>query len=156
MYLQRAMLRYWEGTGFDLGLFDENEELLASAGIEGGSPNPDCLELSYWVAKEHQGLGYATLASQLCVLFAFEYLGAVRVQLTHDVRNPESERMAKRLEFPFEGTLRNITSIPEQERPRGYDASGEGKLYAVIPTDRASLTWYQPLLERARFVSAAG
>ena len=67
---------------------------------------PRVCELGYWCAREARGRGYAPRAVRLLARWAFEQLGAARVQLGTLPGNHASERVAEKLGFAREGVLR--------------------------------------------------
>ena len=64
-------------------------------------------EIGYWVRRRFEGQGYVTEAAAAITRFAFEALGANRVEIRTDDRNKRSWRVAERLGFRLEGVLRN-------------------------------------------------
>jgi RimJ/RimL family protein N-acetyltransferase len=64
-------------------------------------------EIGYWVRRRQEGQGYVTEAATALARFAFEALGARRVEIRMDDRNERSWRVAERLGFRLEGVLRN-------------------------------------------------
>lgn len=64
-------------------------------------------EIGYWIRKRFEGQGYVTEAAGGITRFAFDNLKAERVEIRMDERNVRSWRVAERLGFVWEGTLRN-------------------------------------------------
>jgi RimJ/RimL family protein N-acetyltransferase len=64
-------------------------------------------EIGYFVRRRFAGKGYITEAVRGITHFAFEMLGARRVEIRCDVRNERSRRVAERSGFELEATLRN-------------------------------------------------
>jgi RimJ/RimL family protein N-acetyltransferase len=64
-------------------------------------------EIGYWVRQRFAGQGYITEAVRGVAQFAFETLGARRVEIHCDARNVRSQRVAERAGFALEATLRN-------------------------------------------------
>jgi RimJ/RimL family protein N-acetyltransferase len=64
-------------------------------------------EIGYWVRRCFVGQGYITEAVRGVTRFAFETLGARRVEIRCDARNERSRRVAERSGFELEATLRN-------------------------------------------------
>ena len=64
-------------------------------------------EIGYWCRKRFQGQGYITESTEAITKFAFEVLGAKRVEIRCDANNVRSRRIPERLGFELEGTLRN-------------------------------------------------
>jgi len=77
-----------------------------------------------------KGIGRHALGQFLAHLFDEEH--AHRVQLTTDVANTAMRRVAERLGFRLEGTLRSF--MPTKEGPRDY------LMYAITRTDRTDTT----------------
>ena len=64
-------------------------------------------EIGYWCRKRFQEQGYITESTEAITNFAFETLGAKRVEIRCDSKNVRSLRIPDRLGFKLEGTLRN-------------------------------------------------
>ncbi len=64
-------------------------------------------EIGYWCRKRFQGQGYITESTEAITKFAFEILGAKRVEIRCDTKNVRSQRIPDRLGFKLEGTLRH-------------------------------------------------
>ena len=64
-------------------------------------------EIGYWVRRRLERQGLVTEAVGALAHFAFDRLGAQRVEIRCDDRNDRSWRVAERLGFRLEGTLRN-------------------------------------------------
>ena len=73
-------------------------------------------EIGWWVRKSAQGQGLVTEAATALVAFAFTHLGARRVWCCADEDNAASWRVAQRLGFAFEGTLRSERGDPDGTR----------------------------------------
>jgi RimJ/RimL family protein N-acetyltransferase len=74
-------------------------------------------EIGYWVRTSFTGQGYATEAVRGITAFAFEALGARRVEIRCAPENHPSARVAERAGFPLEGELRNA-EVDAQGKPR--------------------------------------
>ncbi len=64
-------------------------------------------EIGYWLRTSAWGQGYASEVVRLLCGFAFEALGANRVEIRCDGRNARSIAVPRRLGFVQEATLRN-------------------------------------------------
>jgi len=64
-------------------------------------------EIGYWVRKRFAGQGYISEAVRGITRFAFETLGARRVEIRCDARNARSRAVARRAGYELEATLRN-------------------------------------------------
>ncbi|WP_169802695.1 GNAT family N-acetyltransferase [Halalkalicoccus paucihalophilus] len=62
-------------------------------------------ELSYWIAPDEQGKGYATGAADLCLTHAFDELGLHKVWARTVGDNVASNRVLEKLDFQQEGVL---------------------------------------------------
>ncbi|MCZ6675711.1 MAG: GNAT family N-acetyltransferase [Candidatus Poribacteria bacterium] len=72
-------------------------------------------EIGYWCRKRFQGQGYITESTAAITKFAFEALGAKRVEIRCDSKNVRSRRIPERLGFELEGTLRSNMLSPSGE-----------------------------------------
>jgi RimJ/RimL family protein N-acetyltransferase len=66
------------------------------------------VELGYLVAPEARGRGIASAALWRLTRWAFDELGAVRLELLISVGNDASKRVARRCGYTFEGVLRSL------------------------------------------------
>ena len=63
--------------------------------------------IGYWCRTSFSGQGYTTEAVRGIAAFAFDALGAKRVEIRCDPSNRPSARVAERAGFVLEGELRN-------------------------------------------------
>ncbi len=70
-------------------------------------------EIGYWLRASAEGHGYMMEAVQLLTNFAFNKLGAKRVEIQCDERNIRSANVARRLGYKQEGLLRNEFLAPD-------------------------------------------
>ena len=63
-------------------------------------------EVGFWLVPEVRGRGIGTRAVSLAVSWAFETLDRLRVEMTTTPDNPVVPKLARRLGFTHEGTLR--------------------------------------------------
>lgn len=73
-------------------------------------PN-DCGEVGYWVRSSETSSGIGTEATAAMLHLGFEELGLHRISLRVAVGNRSSERIAEKLGFTLEGTLREVIKI---------------------------------------------
>jgi RimJ/RimL family protein N-acetyltransferase len=64
-------------------------------------------EIGYWLRTSYTGQGYMTEAVARITEFAFDTLGAKRVEIHCDALNERSAAIPRRLNFTLEGRLRN-------------------------------------------------
>ncbi len=72
-------------------------------------------EIGYWVRQRFAGQGYISEAVRGITRFAFETLGARRVEIHCDARNARSQRVARRAGYALEATLRQHDVSPDGE-----------------------------------------
>ncbi|HEX2739276.1 MAG TPA: GNAT family N-acetyltransferase, partial [Rubrobacter sp.] len=99
-FLERSELRlhlYLKGT----------ETLVGSSGLHRIDWEVPKFEIGYWCRTLFTGRGYTTEAVRGITAFAFDALGARRVEIRCDSRNLPSARVAERAGFKLEGELRN-------------------------------------------------
>jgi len=99
-FLQRSELRlhlYLKGT----------DTLVGSSGLQGIDWEVPKFEIGYWCRTGFTGRGYITEAVLGITEFAFDALGARRVEIRCDSRNLPSARVAERAGFLLEGELHN-------------------------------------------------
>ena len=99
-FLERTELRmhlYLKGTG----------TLVGSSGLHRIDWEVPKFEIGYWCRTRFSGRGYTTEAVRGIAAFAFDTLGAKRVEIRCDPSNRPSARVAERAGFHLEGELRN-------------------------------------------------
>ena len=69
------------------------------------------VQFGYWVKREARGRGVATRALRLVSRWAFEELGAARVQLLAEPENGASQRVAEKAGFRREALLRSFIDV---------------------------------------------
>jgi RimJ/RimL family protein N-acetyltransferase len=99
--------------------------VLGSVGVSIKSHDPAVAEIGYWLAPEARGRGAATRALSLLSRWVLRELPVARLQLTTDVENTASQRVAERGGFVREGILR-----------AWYDRRGERRdavMFSLVP-----------------------
>ncbi|MGV3724384.1 MAG: GNAT family N-acetyltransferase [Actinomycetota bacterium] len=90
------------------------------------------MEIGYWCCTSFTGRGFVTEAVRAITRFAFDQLGAERLEIRCDALNLPSLRVAERAGFELEGTLRN--------GDLRLDGSLEDtRVYSMIPAQFARL-----------------
>jgi RimJ/RimL family protein N-acetyltransferase len=116
-------------TSFPMGIFAKDSgAVLGGTGLMPKDWKIPSFEIGYWVRRDSEGKGFVSEAVRLLTTFAFDGLGAQRVQIRCQDTNVRSKRVAERLGFVFEGCLRNA----------GLDAAGapcNNLFYAMTPED---------------------
>jgi len=83
------------------------ETLVGSSGLHRIDWSVPRFEIGSWVRTSFAGKGYITEAVAGITAFAFEALGAERVEIRCDPANERSAAVPRRLGFTHEATLRN-------------------------------------------------
>ena len=91
----------------DASLSQGIEILVESSGLHRIDWSVPKFEIGYWCRTRFTGHGYITEAVTRITAFAFDTLGARRVEIRCDPRNLPSARVAERAGFRLEGELRN-------------------------------------------------
>lgn len=113
--------RFQDGVEFPVLLLRKwTRRIVGASGLLGIDGNAPRCEIGYWLRTDCTGQGYATEAARALVRFAFESLGASRVEIRMDDRNERSWRIAERLGFTWAETLeahrRDVAGDPSNTR----------------------------------------
>jgi RimJ/RimL family protein N-acetyltransferase len=90
--------------------------LLGSCAAHWRSPEQGVAAVGYWTRAEARGRGVATRATRLVAQWVLGELGFDRLELHADERNLASCRVAERLGFTLDGTLRSARFNVRQGR----------------------------------------
>ena len=105
-------------------------DLLGSCGVVDWDRRDHVATIGYWVAEQARRQGVATAAARLVCRWAFEELGALRVELEAATENPGSNGVARALGFTLEGTRRSAASATRGARGgERFDMN----LYGLLP-----------------------
>lgn len=126
-FTERSVRLWEEGTEFSFSILRE-AEVLGGVGLTVDAPL-GVGELGYWLRSDATGQGYATEAARATLEFGFEALALDRIELRAGVENDRSWRLAERLGFRREGTLR--------EAGKGAAGRYDCYMYALLPRERA-------------------
>jgi RimJ/RimL family protein N-acetyltransferase len=97
-------------TQEDLALFlflKEDNSFVGGIGLHRIDWSVPKFEIGYWCRKGYSGKGYITEAAEGVTKFAFEALGARRVEIRMDELNLRSKAVPERLGFRLEARLVN-------------------------------------------------
>lgn len=109
----------------NLAVTDSAGTVLGAVGISLKAADAAIAEIGYWLAPEARGRGAATRALRLLAAWTLRELSIERLQLTTDVDNEASQRVAARVGFQREGVLR-----------AWYDRRGERRdavMFSLLP-----------------------
>jgi RimJ/RimL family protein N-acetyltransferase len=84
-----------------------DDRLLGQVGLRAVSLSDSAAQLSYWVVPDARGNGIAARAALAVTRWTFDVVGLHRVLLQHSTDNQASCRVAGKLGFRVEGTLRS-------------------------------------------------
>jgi RimJ/RimL family protein N-acetyltransferase len=93
----------------------DGETFLGSADLHQIDWSVPKFAVGYWVRTAFLRRGYVTEAVRALTVFAFEVLGAERVEIQCSPENTRSQRVAERCGFDLEGRLRNHYREPNGE-----------------------------------------
>jgi len=103
-----------EETAFNCLMIDRiSGEIVGGSGYARLLWTVPSFEIGYWCRTDRVGNGYVSEAAYALALHAFDALGAQRVELRMDNHNVRSWRVAERLGFSHEATLRNDSRCPD-------------------------------------------
>jgi RimJ/RimL family protein N-acetyltransferase len=106
--MRRARVAFLQRSDLLLLLFLKGTEtLVGSSGLHRIDWSVPKFEIGYWIRTSLTGQGYATEAVRGILAFAFEVLGAQRVEIRCASENRPSARVVERAGFRLEGELRN-------------------------------------------------
>ncbi|NYF25924.1 GNAT family N-acetyltransferase [Sporosarcina sp. JAI121] len=91
----------------------ESGKFIGSSGLHRIDWSIPKFEIGYWLATEFEGQGYMTEAVKRIEQFAFEELGARRVEIRCDEENMKSRSVAERAGFTLEGVLKQDSLSPD-------------------------------------------
>jgi len=84
----------------------DDDQPIGQVGLRTVSLFEGSAHLSYWVLPHARGAGVAVRAARALTRWTFDVLGLHRVSLDHSTANVASCRVAAKLGFELEGTLR--------------------------------------------------
>ena len=127
-WLARSWLS-WEGLeAFEYVIRDAHDgRLLGTVGLNFIHPTEKRANLGYWVKTAEAGRGVATAAARLVARAGLTEVGLARIKLYHAAGNVGSQRVAEKVGFIYEGTMRARVVL----HGRRMDAL----LYALIHPD---------------------
>jgi RimJ/RimL family protein N-acetyltransferase len=112
-FVRRAQCDFLAREELTLFLFLKGTNtMVGSSGLHRIDWDIPKFEIGYWCRKRFQGQGYITESTEAIAQFAFDTLGAKRVEIRCDSKNVRSRRIPDRLGFKLEGTLRNDSLSP--------------------------------------------
>lgn len=105
----------------------ESNEIIGTCGFNSIDFENAKVEIGYDIAKEYWGMGYATEGICALLNYAFETLEFNRIEAKVEPANVNSIKVLKKLNFTFEGTLRQF----EKSKGNFIDIN----IYSLLKTD---------------------
>ena len=93
--------------------FDKEGKLVASTSLHSINWNVPKFEIGFWCRSSLTGRGYTKEATAELARYAFESLGAHRVDALPDEENTASRAVCKSIGMSLEGVLRNERVTPQ-------------------------------------------
>jgi len=116
-YVRRGAANWIIRADFPMLVLDrESAEHVGNVGLHRFNWQTRVFEIGWWCRKRFQGKGLITEAARAMTEFAFAELGARRVWCLCDEENARSWRVAERLGFEHEGTMKSERSDPDGSR----------------------------------------
>lgn len=106
-FIDDAARLFGEQRDFTYFAFDANNNFVLSCGLHNPVWSVPAFEIGYWCRTSMAGHGFATEATLGLSSFAFDQLGAARVEIRCDARNLRSCRVAEAAGFALEGVVRH-------------------------------------------------
>ena len=124
----RASLTLWDDFGLSMWIVaDEDDDAVLGNISLAVNPEREAGELGYWTVPAARGAGVMSAAARLVRDWAFDGLELQRLELTTDVDNIASQRVAQAIGMHREGLMRGYLTA----RGRRTD----DLLYAMLPGD---------------------
>lgn len=111
-------IKDWENGGDSVLAIEVDGVVVGSTGLH-RQPEPDTLEIGYWVDKDHTRLGIATKTARLLTQVAFSVPGISTVKISHDKANTISGSIPKKLGYTFVGYRKRIPKAPAETNLSG-------------------------------------
>jgi ribosomal-protein-serine acetyltransferase len=123
-FLRGALEKFAHGNGFETGLRVRGE-LAGMLGVHYLDRVVGRTEFGYWLAQRFSGHGFMTRAVAGLTRVMFEQYGLNRVEIRCRPDNMPSRRVAERLGFRHEGTLRSV-------HPAGKDEPADLEVFGLL------------------------
>lgn len=126
-FLERSADQWAEGVSWVFVISDANP--IGTVAFNAYEPLTRSSSIGYWLQTSLAGRGYMTEAASAVVEFGFDKLGLHRIELRAGTENHGSVRVAEKLGFKREGTLR--------ESGRGAEnAYHDHYIFGLLETDK--------------------
>lgn len=109
-FIKLELNRFSNNKGFSSGIFYKNQ-FVGCISIHDINWNHKKTSIGYWIGKQFQGLGLMTTACKYLTEYAFSELMLNRIEINACMENSSSRRVAERLGYKHEGTIRQVEFI---------------------------------------------
>jgi RimJ/RimL family protein N-acetyltransferase len=106
--------RWLRGAGAQYCIVDADDRLCGTTALRLDSTNPSRADIGYLTAADVRGRGVTTAAVAALCRWGFEALALQRIEWRSHVGNVASRRVAEKVGFVFEGTLRRANEEHDQ------------------------------------------
>lgn len=107
-FCRQAHANFAARTDLPFFVFERGSgQLLGAVGLHRTVWATPKTEVGYWCRTRRTGEGFVTEAVEAASRYAFEAIGAVRIELVTDRENLASRRVAERCGYALEGVLRH-------------------------------------------------
>jgi RimJ/RimL family protein N-acetyltransferase len=115
-FIRDSAAAWAEGKAFDFAVrtLDDPNRHVGNVSVWWTSRQNGIGEIGYWIRSDVTGQGVGTEVTARAVQIGFEELMAHKLVLRIAMGNVASERIAERLGFTFEGTLRDEVRIGDE------------------------------------------
>ncbi|MDX1412838.1 MAG: GNAT family N-acetyltransferase [Candidatus Promineifilaceae bacterium] len=104
--------------------------IIGGSGLHRIDWNVPKFEIGYWVRSRYGRKGYISEAVEAITKFAFDELGARRVEIRCDALNERSAAIPRRLGFELEGTIHN------DDRHHVHNRLRDTLIFALVKPDQ--------------------
>lgn len=105
-FIRRNEHRAEDGSLVFCGFRRDNGAYVLSSGLHPEKDHEDYLGVGYWAAKDQQGQGFASEATNALIRVAFNYFSAKAVTIDHFEGNHASKRVIEKMGFQFSHVLK--------------------------------------------------
>ncbi len=109
-FIQASRRQFAANQGFQAAII-AGREIVGTIGFHRVDWEHRSTSIGYWIAQDAQGRGIVTRSARALVDHAIGVWGMNRVELRAGVENLPSRRVAERLGFSYEGTMRQAERL---------------------------------------------
>lgn len=101
-----------------LFIFDKQSgTFIGATGYHHINWNVPTIEIGYWIRDSKSGQGFMTEAINALTHYAFKQMSMKRITITCDKDNIRSQKVAERLNYTLEATLKSARKEPNTDEP---------------------------------------